>query len=311
MLIVCPNCATSYQVEPSSLGATGRSVRCVRCRKVWFAANPAAMAEIALSHHQDVAALSGAAPDGGRPATDGLRAAAAPEGPPDSSFDQAPPSEGLVRDDRGPAPLPEPRSYEVPPDPLAIIDNAPALVPNSDGTHAAADTIREDIESVAARRTGRQATQHRPRWPIPGWAAAILLLIVIDVGLIGWRADIVRLMPQTAVAYAAIGLEVNLRGLVFTELVTREETQDGVPTLVLEGVIKSTSKRDTAVPRLRFAVRNAQGHEIYSWTALPEHAVIAPGASMPFRSRLASPPPEAHAVLVRFLHRRDLIAGLQ
>ena len=33
MLIVCPNCATSYQVEPSSLGATGRSVRCVRCQQ--------------------------------------------------------------------------------------------------------------------------------------------------------------------------------------------------------------------------------------------------------------------------------------
>ena len=58
MLIVCPNCATSYQVEPSSLGATGRSVRCVRCKKVWFASNTEAMAAIALSHHQDMAALS-------------------------------------------------------------------------------------------------------------------------------------------------------------------------------------------------------------------------------------------------------------
>ena len=37
MLIVCPNCATSYRIEPSSLGAAGRSVRCVRCRSVWVA----------------------------------------------------------------------------------------------------------------------------------------------------------------------------------------------------------------------------------------------------------------------------------
>src|SRR5215470_20287312 len=37
MLIHCPTCATSYEVKPSSLGAVGRSVRCVRCRTVWFA----------------------------------------------------------------------------------------------------------------------------------------------------------------------------------------------------------------------------------------------------------------------------------
>ncbi len=37
MLIVCPSCATSYDVEPASLGANGRQVRCVRCRTVWRA----------------------------------------------------------------------------------------------------------------------------------------------------------------------------------------------------------------------------------------------------------------------------------
>jgi hypothetical protein len=44
---------------------------------------------------------------------------------------------------------------------------------------------------------------------------------------------------------------------------------------------------------------------------LPARNTIAPGATIPFRSRLASPPPEAHAVLVRFFNRRDLIAGVQ
>ena len=105
---------------------------------------------------------------------------------------------------------------------------------------------------------------------MPGWATAILLLIAINAGLIAWRADIVRLLPQTASLYAAIGLPVNLRGLVFTDIVTRKETQDGVQMLVVEGVIKSTSQarrsrcRGCALP---CATRN--GHEIYTWTALP------------------------------------------
>ncbi|HZC56738.1 MAG TPA: zinc-ribbon domain-containing protein [Xanthobacteraceae bacterium] len=37
MLIVCPNCATSYDVDVASLRPNGRKVRCVRCRTVWQA----------------------------------------------------------------------------------------------------------------------------------------------------------------------------------------------------------------------------------------------------------------------------------
>lgn len=316
MLIVCPSCATSYQVEPSSLGATGRSVRCVRCRKVWFASNTEAMAAIALSYRQDMAALSTAGVDGltvAAPAESPVETAptALDDAPADPPADQ-PPAEEMARDDRGPAPLPEPRDYELPAAAVTV-DDAPALVPGEPerAPQAAAESIPEDIESVAARRIRPPPPRRRAHWPVPGWSTAILALITINIGLIAWRAEIVRLLPQTASVYAAIGLEVNLRGLVFTELVTRKEMQDGVPMLVVEGVIKNARKHPTDVPRLRFTVRNATGHEIYSWTALPARNVMAPGTAMPFRSHLASPPPEAHAVLVRFFNRRDLVAGVQ
>ena len=38
MLIVCPNCSTSYAIESASLGLAGRTVRCARCKAAWFAA---------------------------------------------------------------------------------------------------------------------------------------------------------------------------------------------------------------------------------------------------------------------------------
>jgi predicted Zn finger-like uncharacterized protein len=37
MLIVCPSCATSYDVEAATLQPDGRRVRCVRCQNVWLA----------------------------------------------------------------------------------------------------------------------------------------------------------------------------------------------------------------------------------------------------------------------------------
>jgi hypothetical protein len=56
-------------------------------------------------------------------------------------------------------------------------------------------------------------------------------------------------------------------------------------------------------------LRNASGAEIYSWTAQPSQPVLEPFDSMPFRSRLAAPPPEGHDVQVRFFTRRDTVAN--
>lgn len=36
MLIVCPNCTTSYMIDPASVGPAGRAVRCARCKTTWF-----------------------------------------------------------------------------------------------------------------------------------------------------------------------------------------------------------------------------------------------------------------------------------
>src|SRR5262245_41196974 len=47
MLICCPNCETSFQVKPDALGTNGRSVRCARGQRVWFAAPEPEPPEIA------------------------------------------------------------------------------------------------------------------------------------------------------------------------------------------------------------------------------------------------------------------------
>jgi hypothetical protein len=47
---------------------------------------------------------------------------------------------------------------------------------------------------------------------------------------------------------------------------------------------------------------------VYAWTALPSKTMLGSGDGLPFRSRLASPPPDGRDVIVRFFSRRD--AGL-
>jgi hypothetical protein len=166
-----------------------------------------------------------------------------------------------------------------------------------------------DVESLAARRARRDAMRRRS-WLKPGLPLAIMVLIALNASLVIWRSQVVQILPQTASLYAAVGLPVNLRGLAFEDVRMSQTEQDGIAVLMVEGSIVNVTRRPLEVPRLRLAVRNEAGHEIYSWTAQPGRSLLGPGDSMPFRSRLASPPADAREMQVRFLSRRDLVAGL-
>ena len=165
-----------------------------------------------------------------------------------------------------------------------------------------------DVESVAARRF-RLDLGSRPRWPLSHLQTFILALVIVDAIVVGWRNDFVRLFPQTAAFYALIGLSVNLRGVDFAGVTTTAEQHEGVPILVVQGNIANTARKVVDVPRIKFIARNAARQEIYSWTAAPVRTLLSPGEVVPFRSRLASPPTDAQDVLVRFVNRRDVLAG--
>ena len=124
-----------------------------------------------------------------------------------------------------------------------------------------------------------------------------------------WRADVVRLLPQTAGFYKIIGLDVNLRGLAFKDVKVTTEAVAGKPVLLIEGVIVGESRKTVELPRLRFSVRDAQGTEIYAWNSVLEQPVLKPGEKAWFKSRLASPPETARAIDVRFFNKRDIAAG--
>ena len=136
-------------------------------------------------------------------------------------------------------------------------------------------------------------------------AAACLGMLI---ALILARETVVRVFPQTASLYALAGFHVNLRGLVFEDLKTSYETQDGVRVVTIEGDIRNITSSNQPVARLRFALRNDKGVETYSWTAVPERAMMTPDETQHFKTRLATPPTDSKDVRVRFFHPRDLAA---
>ena len=331
MLIVCPSCATSYVVDLASLPPQGRQVRCVRCRTIWRAepsrADKLRAAAAALASSGDTAGeIAVASSAVSAPAAE--LAAVTAGRPPGSETTDAPehalggdeaPVATVADHDTAPAAdaVPPPAgdaSADLEAPPLAPVDLDAGFPPIDVAAQAVAEhdsaapahEAAENIETAAAQWRRRKAKRRSTGWPLSRLQTATLALVLIDAIVIGWRSDLVRALPQTGSFYAMLGLSVNLRGLTFENVATAEEQQDNVPVLVIEGDIVNRTHKVEEVPRLKFIVRNAAQQEIYSWTAVPSHNALSAGEAIKFRGRLASPPPEARDLVVRFVSRSDV-----
>jgi len=282
MHIICPHCTTSYAINLATLGAAGRTVRCSRCKEVWLA-RPEDATERAVA----------------------LPAMAAESGRADVG-DAAAEWEAMANEDDG-ADTPVVDSPSISADwpaEAAAEANWPSVARND--MHGA-DAAPPPSWFGKLFRSPAQARAPRRSFFSPATACVAMGALVL--ALMIWRVDVVRLLPQTADFYRMVGLEVNLRGLMFKDVKITSETVDGKPVLVIEGVITGEAKKAVQLPRLRFSVRDAQGAEIYAWNAVLDQPLLRPGERAWFKSRLASPPPEGRNIDVRFFHKRDIAGG--
>jgi predicted Zn finger-like uncharacterized protein len=291
MHIICPHCTTSYAIDLATLGAAGRTVRCARCKETW------------LARPEDAKDLTARAP------------AMAATGQQDQGADAAAEWEALAREEGN-------QEAETPVvDSPSISGDWPADgegSPRSSGADWPSTAHDDGLEAPAWRPQrlswfrkilSPPALFRASGTPFVSLPIACAAMGALVLALVIWRVDVVRLLPQTAGFYRLVGLEVNLRGLMFKDVKISSETVEGKPVLVIEGVITGNSGKAVELPRLRFSVRDAQGAEIYAWNAVLEQTVLKPGERAWFKSRLASPPPEGRNIDVRFFSKRDLAGG--
>lgn len=270
MQIVCPHCTTAYDVPGDALPPAGRKVRCARCKETWLA----------------LPTPSPAYADNDWPVPDSVY----PPAPPDSEEALADSTETIHIDS-------PPLAAELPEDgaPSATVDATPAPAPEP-------GAVTEPV-NIPLRR--RNAAENRERLGMfLGFPGIIATLGVLCAGLLMWRTDIVRLMPQTNAFYETIGLGVNLRAIDFANVTTSTETVNGTTMLTVEGEI--VARKQVEVPRLRFSLRDANGAEVHAWNATIEQASLNAGERTGFRSILAAPPPQGREIAVRFFNKRDM-----
>jgi predicted Zn finger-like uncharacterized protein len=283
MHIVCPHCTTSYAINLATLGATGRTVRCSRCKEVWLAL-PEDAVEMATAEPAD-------ADTGGD--------------------DAAAEWERMAAEEDGGAPVVDSPSISAdwPADGAVQVDWQAAARDDADDLDDGRTGVLGRLRGFFRPALDRLPVLRLPSIPAAGLRATCAAMAALVAALLMWRADVVRLLPPTAGFYKMVGLDVNLRGLVIKDVKISNETVEGKPVLVIEGVISAATHKTVELPRLRFSVRDAQGAEIYAWNALLEQQSLEPGEKAWFKSRLASPPPEGRNIDVRFFNKKDVAGG--
>ena len=290
MHIVCPHCTTSFAIKLATLGAAGRNVRCARCKEVW------------LARPEDAVEIAPAVP-------------AMAEAGGNAEADAAAEWEALAREEEAQSTQDAPVVDSPPISADWPADGEGAKGGEADWPSIAQADAEAHEDAVSTHRSRLASLFRLPKLPpIPGMPRMSLPVACAAMGalalaLVIWRAEMVRLLPQTATFYKVVGLDVNLRGLAFKDIKITNETVDGKPVLVIEGAIVGETKKPVELPRLRFSVRDEQGAEIYAWNAVLEQPVLKPGERAFFKSRLASPPPEGRNIDVRFFNKRDLAGG--
>jgi len=93
---------------------------------------------------------------------------------------------------------------------------------------------------------------------------------------------------------------VNARGIAFTDVTRRYETEDGQTVLAISGTLVNVSGRELPVPPIRVSLSDGNKRELYHWSFTPEVATLRPGQSVNFLTRMSNPPDGARHMELRF-----------
>ena len=193
---------------------------------------------------------------------------------------------------------------ETPPEPEP--EAVPAPLPASQPAEIPAPAA--DPFSGGSSRLPLSSTADEPRPPLgprlavaAGWAGLIAVVLLIVVAAVRYRQDIALIWPQSAGVYSSLGLHVNATGIDFRDVDYRRENEDGQVVLAVSGNIVNAGKRELPVPQtVRVTLSDASKRELYHWNFKPSVTVLKPGQSVPFTTRLSSPPAAARNLEVRF-----------
>lgn len=292
MLLVCPTCEASYQIDDGKIGPSGRTVRCKKCATVWFAM---------LSDEPEPLVATEIQPEPPAPEEPVAEDSAVTEDAIQWSGAATPPDA---------APLDE--ALAGPPADAAEQTDAPENQnQNQNQDQNQADAPLENVAVRSGRPGKKQGTNNvrKRRFTMPAFSGAgartlapyaAFAACLTMVCAVAAREPVARSIPALRPLFAAIGLPVAATPVTIAQVRSELTKLDKADVLIVEGELTNTASHAVTVPAVQIAVRDAAGTEIYVWSADVLKPSLQGGETSPFRARLASPPANGRSVAVRF-----------
>lgn len=185
--------------------------------------------------------------------------------------------------------------------PLVLTDDLeadePAAEPEPERAPALSgdDLPRAFRERITAQRRNKQALTAGAVWAAIGLGVIALLTAAI----LG-RNSIARAWPQSASAFAAVGLPVNVVGLVIEEQKAALGYEDGRPAVLVTGALRNVSGKPVTAPPLRITLLDGEDHNIGVKVSRISNAQVPAGETRTFAVRLQDPPESVANVEIGF-----------
>jgi predicted Zn finger-like uncharacterized protein len=134
------------------------------------------------------------------------------------------------------------------------------------------------------------------------WAGMAAAMAVVVVAALIFRIDVVRILPGSAGAYAAVGLPVNTVGLVIDRgsIKAVPSMQDGHAAVTITGSIRNITEHEVASPPLRVELLTKESKRVAGQLAAAADAKIPPGEVRHFSITFLDPPRTAKDLQIGF-----------
>lgn len=175
------------------------------------------------------------------------------------------------------------------PAPATFIDEPQLSREQIERARKAAGLTASPTQQARARQIQRQRLENYKAAAIAWGGAGAALAAVLAVAVI-FRGGVSQVWPQAASAYAAMGLDVNITSLEFSDLAITRNVDAASPTLTVSGAIRNIGAKAKAPPVLRFGLRDQNADEVRSWLVSLPGGPIEPGGARQFQSVLTAPP---------------------
>lgn len=283
MIITCPNCQTRYKVTADAVSAAGRQVQCAACNTAWVATPTFPKPQSPPPDPEpddDELIFRGDRDTLFSPADEDML---------DAAFAKTEEAETTARAEPDETP-PAPRQKPAAPD---------------------GKLARQRMEALARRRNAAMSALPLSRLRrVARICIGLVLLAVLGLG-IGFRTEIVRIVPQLDGLYRLVGLGTNVIGLTFSDVKTLRTTRDGNGVIIVTAKISNITNRIAFVPNVLVSLLGGEGQLIYEWSVTPSARNILPGDVLAIDTQLRSPPQGVERVRLSFVEGQIRPEGAQ